>query len=760
MTTQELIEKTKELIRIPSTGDNLPALRQAFEVIADMVTDCPGINIEYFERNGKPSLLAYRGRKRPDTFDIILNGHLDVVPGKPDLFQPRVKNGRLYGRGALDMKGTTVVLTDVFRELVNKVPYNLGLQIVTDEELGGYDGCAVQIEQGVRAKFVIMGEYANEPHAIYNAARGLCWAEITFNGRSAHGGHLWHGANAVVKASEFAAAVLERYPTPDRETWTTTASIASLSTPNTAYNKVPDQAVLKIDFRFTQEDPVFASRESMEAFVASIDPDAQITDLATFEPAVHVDDLNPYVQGLSAAVVKATGAQPKFLGRPAASDGRHFALVGNDLVEFGLFGNHSHSDEEYVEIASFDEYQATLHAFLNDPLPKKLKQAMIEEKAPLHEQLFRDLVPIPSTSDNREANNTILHLVEGFVKQRGMHVTNFEQNGFRSIIATTKPKIKRPLVLLNAHTDVVPASLDMFDLRLEDGKFFGRGVMDMKHAIAAYLTVVDRLKDNIQDYDFGLMITSDEEIGSENGVKPLVQEHGYGAGVVIIPDGGNNWELEHFAKGVLWMKLEASGKEAHASRPWEGESAIHRLLGAIKEIQQLVVADPAPEDTLLSVGTIQGGKAANQIAAQASAMIDIRTGSIEDHERLPGQIQDICRRHGVAVELVAEGAPCATDPKAPLIKEFVDIVTEVTGSTHPTRYDFAVTDGRFFSPAGFPTIVINPECGDIHCPGEWISQKGLAQFCDVIERYVRQVARIKVATKATKSTKTKKLSVA
>ncbi len=743
MTTRELIEQTKKLMAIRSTADQPEALKEAVDFVANIVAKHKNITIERFERNGKSSFLAYRKGLRPKQFDILLNAHIDIVPARPALFEPYEKDGRLYGRGALDMKGTALVLTDVFCELVHAVPYALGLQIVSDEEIGGYDGVRMHIDDyGVRAKFTIMGEYANERGVIYNEARGLCWAEIAFRGKSAHGGHLWHGSNAVVKAGEFAGAVLKRYPTPDKETWTTTASISDLSTPNDAYNKVPDKAVLKIDFRFTQEDPVFRNRESLEAFIHEIDPEAELVNTATFEPAVHVDELNPYVQGLSQALESLTGSRPQFKGRPASSDGRHFAMVNNDIVEFGLYGKGSHSNNEYVELSSYDEYQEVLRRFLRQPIPEKLEKAI--ETVPLHEQLLRQLVEIPTVSGDFVANNKAFALVEKFLSDRGMFVERIDINGFRSIFATTRKGNKRPAVLLNAHLDVVPGPDQLFRLTLKDGKFYGRGVMDTKHATATYLAAIDNLKNELENYDLGIMITSDEELGSGNGAKRLV-EMGYGAEVVIIPDGGNDWKLETFSKGAKWIKLEASGKTAHASRPWEGESAIKRLLEVIKEIEGLAPQNPGPEDTHITVGTINGGITANQIPAEASAMLDVRTGSLADHVRLTPQIQAICDKHGVTATFQADEQPCVTDPENPWIKTMVDIVKQITGRSHGTTYDFGMTDGRFFSAKGIPTIVINPECGNIHRDDEWISRSSLAQFCQAVEAYVRQKAARKPA---------------
>jgi acetylornithine deacetylase/succinyl-diaminopimelate desuccinylase-like protein len=738
MNTTDIITNTKQLITIPSTSDNPAALKQAVDFMANIVSQVDGVTVERFESNGKHSFIAYRGRLRPEKFDILLNAHVDVVPARPEQFQPYEQDGKLYGRGALDMKGTAMVLADVFCEQVNSVPYALGLQIVSDEEIGGYDGVALQIKDGVRANFVIMGEYANQRGTIYNAARGLCWAEIAFKGKTAHGGHLWHGSNAVVKAGEFASAVLKRFPKPERETWTTTASIANLSTANDTFNKVPDSAVMKIDFRFTQDEATFRNRASVEAFVRSIDPDAEIIDMPVFEPSVFVEESNPYLQGLQAALKKTTGRKPILGARPAASDGRHYALVQNDIVEFGLNGGGSHSDGEYVELDSFAEYRDVISAFLRNPMPAK--PAGGTRKQPLTHTLLSKLVARQSTVSNQLERNHAVTYVADYLEKRGMYVARFEQNGFASLVATTQNGSKTPAVMLNAHLDVVPAPADLFVLKKQGSNFIGRGVMDMKFAVASYMALVDKLRGELDRYDFGIMITTDEEVGGANGVRWLLEEQGYRPNVALVPDSGENWQLETFAKGVQWIKLEATGTPSHASRPWEGVSAIERLLHALHDIQALVPRKPKPEDTYLSVGTIKGGTVANQIPTSASAMIDVRTGSAEDHEKMFPAVLAICETYGVQATLVVSDPPCINDPEEPYLKPLLEIVTAVTGKPHETSYSYGATDGRFFSAAGIPCAIIAPEAGGRHTDAEWLSVQGFDQFCEVIEHYVRQVA--------------------
>jgi succinyl-diaminopimelate desuccinylase len=112
--SNKVIEQTKQLMQIQSTSDRPDELQRAVNFVADIVAQHKNITIERFERNGKHSFLAYKKGVRPEKFDVLLNGHVDVVPGKPAMFKPVEKNGRLYGRGALDMKGTVLALTDVF----------------------------------------------------------------------------------------------------------------------------------------------------------------------------------------------------------------------------------------------------------------------------------------------------------------------------------------------------------------------------------------------------------------------------------------------------------------------------------------------------------------------------------------------------------------------------------------------------------------------------------------------------------------------
>ena len=188
-----IILLTKSLISIPSTRNNKKALNDVLDLALKEVKD---FTIERFEKEGYPSALIYPQKTRPNNFKIILNAHLDVVSGREEQYKPYEKDGKLFGRGAVDMKGAAAVEILVFKEVAKKVSYPLALQLVTDEEIGGFCGTKYQIEKGVRADFVIAGEPTD--FGVNNKAKGIIWLKIKTKGKAAHGAYPWRGKNALL----------------------------------------------------------------------------------------------------------------------------------------------------------------------------------------------------------------------------------------------------------------------------------------------------------------------------------------------------------------------------------------------------------------------------------------------------------------------------------------------------------------------------------------------------------------------------------
>lgn len=368
MTEQQIIEHTKHLIAIRSTADNNTGLHAAVDYISAILAEHKDITVERFTDAGIPSLLAYYGDKRPSRFDVLLNGHVDVVPAADDAqFTPVIKDNKLYGRGAYDMKMACIIMADVLIQAGHHPERPIGLQIVADEEIGGYNGVVHHFKHGVAANFTIMGEMTDL--LICNEARGLCWVEVAFKGTAAHGGYAWNGDNAIAKASDFANKVLAKFPVPKEKQWCTTANIAAITTGNETYNIVPNNATVKVDFRFTAEDSHFKDAASVKAFIATLAPDAEVVDMPVFEPAVGTPATNPHLHHFMHAYEAVAGKPTTLMRRYAGSDGRHFAANGLDSIEFGLGGADHHSEVEYVDLRTIKPYRATLLEFLQTPVP-------------------------------------------------------------------------------------------------------------------------------------------------------------------------------------------------------------------------------------------------------------------------------------------------------------------------------------------------------------------------------------------------------
>lgn len=393
---------------------------------------------------------------------------------------------------------------------------------------------------------------------------------------------------------------------------------------------------------------------------------------------------------------------------------------------------------------SFSEFTGKLSAkwkLLTQPSRPSLPDASESGNVEL-EDIFRQLIAIPTVTGNYEANHDALDYIERFLKKQGMRCKRYEWNGCESLVATTR-MTKKPKVMLAAHLDVVPGEENLFELKEKDGKYYGRGVLDMKYAIAAYLQAVQDLPGNIRNYDFGIMITTDEEAGGVDGVARLV-ETGYIPQVCILPDGGLNWQIQLYSKGFLYLSIAAKGKAAHGARPWLGDNALNRLVQIINESQRLFEdpgTDPEVKINTLNIGRVTGGKAPNQVADQAEMLFDIRVSSDAEGGRLLQEIEKISARHNATVNVLVNGCTTNFSLKDPVFAEFAALITEKTGVTVTGSRTPASSDIRYYIPHKVPCISVYPPGGSHHSQNEWIDKKGFYQFEEIIRTYLERTTK-------------------
>lgn len=351
---------------------------------------------------------------------------------------------------------------------------------------------------------------------------------------------------------------------------------------------------------------------------------------------------------------------------------------------------------------------------------------------------LRELIAMKTVTADRAANQLALEWVEKQLQAMPLHMHHYEFDGYHSLVVTTQ-ETKAPKVLLAAHIDVVPAPDELFTAKVEGNKMYGRGSYDMKMAIACYLLLLQELKDELPQYDFGLMLTSDEEIGGMHGVQRLL-EIGYSAQVVLLPDGGFNWRLERAAKGVLDVRIAAKGRTAHGSRPWEGENAIEKLMAVLNEIksyfQKLQVKNAEYYPTV-NIGTIAGGVATNQVPDSAEAKLDIRFPAVISSEEIMQHLEAIAdNQKGVTLEKLIEASPSQVDLSLPPFQSFRQLAKELYKIEIGEVSAHGASDARYFGERKIPVLVISPEGGDIHSDKEWINLDDLVRFYTVMKAWV------------------------
>jgi succinyl-diaminopimelate desuccinylase len=354
----EFTQRVSQLVEIPSTADNPAALRAALEFVAAPIETIPNTTIERFAVGDAPGLLAYAGNKRPDKFSVLLSGHLDVVPGRPDQFTVRYEDNKMYGRGPADMKATALGHTVVFCEMAQEIE-GLGILLTTDEEdhVGVPNGAQLAAQQGVDADLVIVGE-CTDPREVRTECKGVARVRAGFVGLRAHEAYESRGRNALEEAAEYVVGMKAIYPKTDK--WRTSAVTTVMGTTNLTHNLVPDDGSVFTSFRYVPGDSNFANPESLREFLQPLARPDTTFEITAFDPAVKVDANQPLVQSLLRAIEVVHG-QPARVGRAnGTSDGRFF----RNAVAFGMNGGGIHSDQEYLELNSIEPYIQTLRHFL------------------------------------------------------------------------------------------------------------------------------------------------------------------------------------------------------------------------------------------------------------------------------------------------------------------------------------------------------------------------------------------------------------
>jgi acetylornithine deacetylase len=256
--------------------------------------------------------------------------------------------------------------------------------------------------------------------------------------------------------------------------------------------------------------------------------------------------------------------------------------------------------------------------------------------------LTRALVDIDSTTGREGAAGRWL---ADYLRGRGWPVVEQRVDDTRfNVIAAADT----PAVTFSTHFDCVPP---FFPSRIEGDRLYGRGACDAKGILAAQVAAADRLRrtgDRV-----GLLFVVGEERGSDGA--RVANDTTPDAGSAFLIDGEpTDNRLGLATRGILRLKLRASGRAAHSSFPELGESAIDKLIDAVVELRSIALPrDPVLGQTHFTVGLIAGGVAPNVVSPSAEAEVMFRT--VSDAAEVRRAVAPLERR--VAIEHILEVPP-------------------------------------------------------------------------------------------------------
>lgn len=263
----------------------------------------------------------------------------------------------------------------------------------------------------------------------------------------------------------------------------------------------------------------------------------------------------------------------------------------------------------------------------------------------------------------------------------------------------------RPLVIACHYDTVWPAgTAARRPLRIAGDTAYGPGVFDMRGGIAAALAGLGAaLAVGPIERPVRVLLTPDEESGSQSS-RALLEAAGREAEVVLVPEpplaGGG---LKTSRAGVLTYDLRVEGRASHAGLdPDAGISAVHALARIVCTLETLA----RPElGTRLNVGVVRGGTEPNVVAAEASALVDVRVLRMDERDRVVAAFGELDAAPARAsVTLLGERPPMERTPAIAAAVERARAVAGRIGQELPEGHAGGASDGNFLAPLGVAVL--------------------------------------------------------
>lgn len=367
---------TEELIALSSvTPEDKGCQQRLIELLSPL-----GFQCETVQSGDVTNLWARKGTAQPL---LVFAGHTDVVPTGPlaqwqsNPFVPTQRDGKLYGRGAADMKTSIAAMVVAVEEFTASHPNHkgsIGFLITSDEEGPATDGtvivCDKLKQRGEQLDYCIVGEPTSVSRMgdmIKNGRRGTMSGKLTVKGVQGHIAYPQLAKNPIHLAMPaLAELVAKKWDNGNEYYLPTSWQISNIHGGTGASNVIPDEAVIDFNFRFSTASTVEGLQQGVQAILDrhGLDYDLKWTigGLPFLTPRGTLSD------ALTAAIKAETGIDTELSTTGGTSDGRFIAQICPQVIECGPPNGSIHKIDEHIELRFIDPlkniYRQTLENLL------------------------------------------------------------------------------------------------------------------------------------------------------------------------------------------------------------------------------------------------------------------------------------------------------------------------------------------------------------------------------------------------------------
>jgi succinyl-diaminopimelate desuccinylase len=357
---------TQELIARPSVT---PADEGCQQILAERLAAI-GFQVERLRYGSVENLWARRGDRGPL---LCFAGHTDVVPTGPleewksDPFQPSIRDGLLYGRGAADMKSGLAAMVTATESFIGEHPSHRGalaFLITSDEEGPSVDGTRRVMEtlreRGEHIDWCVVGEPSSEQligDTVKVGRRGSLSGRLTVHGVQGHIAYPQFARNPVHSFAPALAELVSRVWDEGNEHFQpTTFQISNLNAGTGAPNVIPGELRARFNLRYSPVQQLEGLKTSVEEILQRHRVPYSLEWYLSGEPFFTAPGV--LSKAVCAAVQTVTGRNPQLSTGGGTSDGRFIAPTGTQVVELGVVNASIHKVNECVRVEEIDALHA------------------------------------------------------------------------------------------------------------------------------------------------------------------------------------------------------------------------------------------------------------------------------------------------------------------------------------------------------------------------------------------------------------------